>query len=82
VAYNNETGPALIKSVEFTSRDAPVENFDTLLNRIKPDRTISYDLIRVSQLNNTVFKAGDGQDILFLPWTNPGRSLKNRGGQH
>lgn len=75
VATNNGTGPALVSSMEVSYRDQFMPNLDTLLNLVKPDRTIGYDLIRVSPLNQTVVKAGEEREILRIPWTDETRQM-------
>jgi len=75
VAYNNGTGPAVITSVELTIDGAPVKNFDEMLDKIKPDRKIGYGSLRMGSLNNSVFRAGQEEEILFMPWTDETKEI-------
>lgn len=76
-AFNNGTGPALISSVLVEFEGEPFSKYVDLLNAIKPDNTLGYNRIRVSQLNNTVVKVGEERELLFLPWSDETREILN-----
>ena len=74
-AFNNGTGPAVISSVLVEFMDEPVLKYEDLLNAIKPGHALGYDKIRVNELNNTVVKAGEQRELLYLPWTDETREM-------
>ncbi|MBV6653605.1 MAG: hypothetical protein KI786_07615 [Mameliella sp.] len=74
-ANNNGVGPALIKSIEVRYQGNPVENFDDLLDHIKPDRKVGYGSIRMSSFNQTVMKAGEEREIFLMPWEDETRLI-------
>ncbi|MEM9000863.1 MAG: hypothetical protein AAGB24_11425 [Bacteroidota bacterium] len=81
-ASNNGTGPALISSVLVECNGKPFKKYIDLLNTIKPNNTMGYDKIRVSNISNTVVKAGEERELLFLPWSDETREiLKLMGGK-
>ncbi|MEM1321527.1 MAG: hypothetical protein AAGG75_14820 [Bacteroidota bacterium] len=75
VAYNNGTGPAIIKSVEVRYKGHVIKSIDALLDAIKVDRVIGYDRLRISSLNNSVYKAGEERAILHMPWDEETREM-------
>lgn len=74
-AYNHGTGPALIKSIEVTYDGIYTKSFDDLLDKVKPDRKIGYDRLKMSELNNTVLKAGYEENVFFMPWDDETRAI-------
>ncbi|MEL6698106.1 MAG: hypothetical protein AAFP89_17810 [Bacteroidota bacterium] len=75
VATNFGTGPAIIESVEVRFKDSLISNHDDLLDRINPQREIGYDRIRMSTLNQTVFKAGEERVVFNMPWDDETREM-------
>ena len=75
IAKNDGTGPAIVQSVEVKYRDDYVRDFNQLLNQIKPNRTIGYDVIRMSHINNEVFKAGEEVVVFNMPWNDETRQM-------
>ncbi len=75
VVNNNGTGPAIVKSMEVRYKGQPVQDFDALLDRIKPDRKIGYDRLRMSGLNNDVVKVGERRIIFNMPWDKETRKM-------
>lgn len=74
-ATNNGTGPALIQSFEILYEGTPVEDYDELLDRIKPSRVIGYDRITMSTFNETVMKAGEKRILFNMPWDEETREM-------
>ncbi|MCI4671259.1 MAG: hypothetical protein MRZ79_24175 [Bacteroidia bacterium] len=78
IATNNGTGPAIVKSVEVSLNDTLMEDYDQLLDLVRPQRKIGYDFIRMGALNNTVMKAGEEREIFHMPWTEETRLMAAR----
>ena len=75
IARNNGIGPALIKSVEVTLDGTPVDSFLSILEQIKPDNQLGYDIISSNSINNRVMKAGEEVTMIFLPWNEETRAI-------
>lgn len=75
MANNNGIGPALIKSMEIKYKGEPVKDYNDLLNKIKPDRVIGYDRLRMGRLNKSVMKAGEERLLFAMPWDNETREI-------
>lgn len=78
VASNKGTGPALIRSLEVSYKGKAMSSLDELLDAIKPDRTIGYEVIKVSEVNNNVFQNGESTIVLFLPWSDEVRQIVDK----
>lgn len=74
-AKNNGTGPAIIKSMEVRYRDTLMADYDELLDAIKPNRKIGYDILRMGDLNETVMKAGEEREVFNMPWNDETREM-------
>lgn len=74
-AFNKGTGPAIIESVQVLYKGKPMQNANELLNTVKPDRTIGYDVMRMNNISNSVLQAGETQEILFMPWNEEVRAI-------
>jgi len=80
IASNNGTGPAVIKSFELLRNGQAFRSYDELLDAIKPDRTVCYDVLKMRQLNNSVLKASEARVIFNMPWNEETREIaKNIG---
>lgn len=67
--FNNGTGPAIIKSVEISVGDRPVEDYYELFKVLEPGHQIKMDSVKISRLKEQVIRAGDNRIILSLPWS-------------
>ncbi len=65
---NDGIGPAIIKSVQIQYGGKNYKNWETLREAILPGSPIGYDIVRQSELNGTVIKAGEEKEILGIPW--------------
>jgi len=72
---NYGTGPAIVTSVEVTYKGELVPNVDSLLNLMKPDRSIGYDRLITRSFNNTVYKTEEDRVLFFMPWTEETREM-------
>ncbi|WP_461588045.1 hypothetical protein [Winogradskyella sp.] len=77
-AVNKGLGPALVRSVQFEYNDLQYESYNQLFDEINPKRKIGYDLIKISPINKSVFKAGEVRKLLFIPWGTEGDVIINQ----
>lgn len=75
IATNNGTGPALVKSFELQYKGEAMQDYDELLDNIKPDREIGYGRIKMSSFNETVMKSGETRELFNMPWDDETRQM-------
>lgn len=73
--FNNGTGPAIVKSVEIRVGSKAVEDVFDLINVLKPDNTLGYDILRQNKVNNYVFRPGEEVEMIGFPWNDETRKL-------
>lgn len=76
--FNNGTGPAIIKSVEFSVGDRLVEDYFELFKVIKSDNQINFDSIKISRLKEQVIRAGANRVLLSVGWSEEVREMVNQ----
>ncbi|MEL7271403.1 MAG: hypothetical protein AAGL34_17660 [Bacteroidota bacterium] len=74
-AFNNGTGPAIVKSMEVSVDDMPVETMLDLVKVLMPQSNLGYDVLRQQKVNNYVFRAGEEVEIIGFAWTDETREL-------
>ena len=73
--YNNGTGPAIVKSVEVRVDSKPVENMFEMINKLMPNNSLGYDILRQNKVNNYVFRPGEEVEMIGFSWNEETRKL-------
>ena len=74
-AFNNGTGPAIVKSMEVSIDDRPVENMLELIQVLMPCSELGYDGLFQQKVNHYVFRPGEELEIIGFAWTDETREL-------
>ncbi|MEM8765367.1 MAG: hypothetical protein AAGD88_16220 [Bacteroidota bacterium] len=74
-AFNNGTGPAIVKSMEVSVDGKPVETMLDLVKVLMPKSNLGYDILRQQKINHYVFRPGEELEIIGFAWTEETREL-------
>lgn len=74
-AFNNGTGPAIVKAMEVSIDNQPVENLFELIQVLMPGSELGYDVLFQEKVNHHVFRPGEELEIIGFGWTDETRQL-------
>ena len=78
LAYNNGTGPAIVKSMEVRVGSKPVENILELVKVLMPESNLGFETLSQNKVNQYVFRPGEEVEMIGFPWNEETRELAER----
>lgn len=68
ISKNKGTGPAIITKLEVSYDNQKVNSYLELIKKMNKNNSFSYENIGITDISNTVIKAGEEIQIISLPW--------------